>query len=117
MSSQTDSLHILPCSSIETFPTPSDCTHGVGNTEGEGDGEVIEESFTAANREKQEDIHEDTTDPDIKTEHDEMSVLCICLVFRHILPVCSCLTLWHTQTAASRCEPPMSLLLVLAFCH
>jgi hypothetical protein len=27
------------------------------------------------------------------------------------------LTLWHTQTAESRSEPPMSLLLVLAFCQ
>jgi hypothetical protein len=27
------------------------------------------------------------------------------------------LTLWHAQTAVSRSEPPMSLLLVLAFCQ
>jgi hypothetical protein len=27
------------------------------------------------------------------------------------------LSLWHTQTAVSRSEPPMSLLLVLAFCQ
>jgi hypothetical protein len=117
LQSCTDFLHILPSSSIETFPTSSGCTHVVGNTEVGEDGEVIEENFTAANREKQEDIPEDTTDPDIKTEPDEVSIVCICLVFRHILPVCSCLTLWHTQTAVSWSEPPMSLLLVLAFCQ
>jgi hypothetical protein len=39
---------------------------------------------------------------------------------KHMLPICTepqTLTLWDTQTAVSRSEPPMSLLLVLALCH
>jgi hypothetical protein len=36
---------------------------------------------------------------------------------RAIVSMFNSLTLWHTQTAVSRSEPPMSLLLVLAFCQ
>jgi hypothetical protein len=78
----TDSLHILPSSSSETFPTSSDCTHDVGNTEVEEDVHVIEESFITIKKEedidiKQEEIPEDVTFPDIKAELDEVSYVCI----------------------------------------
>jgi hypothetical protein len=84
LQSCTDSLHILPSLSSETFPTSSDCTHDVGNTEVEEDVHVIEESFIAINEEayigiKQEEIPEDITFPDIKTEPDEGGYVCICL--------------------------------------
>jgi hypothetical protein len=47
---------------------------------------------------------------------------CISLIYAWKTNKCnnysfSLLTLWHTQTAVSRSEPPMSLLLVLAFCQ
>jgi hypothetical protein len=77
LQSNAESLHILPSSSIETFPTSSDCTHGVGNTDVE-DVEVIEECFIATNREaaigiKQEEVAQDITFPDIKAEPDKVS--------------------------------------------
>ena len=80
----TDSLHILPGSSSETFPTSSEGTCDVSNTAIE-DIVVIEESFTAINKEvpigiKQEEIFEDISFPDIKTEPDEVSYVCICLL-------------------------------------
>jgi hypothetical protein len=43
LQSCSDSLHILPSSSGETFPTSSDGTFGVGNVNVEGDVEVEEE--------------------------------------------------------------------------
>jgi hypothetical protein len=69
-------------SSTGTFPTPSDCTFGVGNMEVEEDVAVIEESFIAVNRHsiKQEQIPEDITFPDIKSEPDEVSYVCVCLL-------------------------------------
>jgi hypothetical protein len=84
LQSCSDSLHILPSSSSETFATSSDCTHGVVKTEFGEDVEVIEESFMAANREaaigiKQEEIPEQITFPDIKAEPDEVSIVCLCL--------------------------------------
>jgi len=81
----TDSLHILPGSSSETFPTSSEGTCDVNNTAVEEDVVVIEESFTAINKEvpigiKQEEISEDISFPDIKTEPDEVSYVCVCLL-------------------------------------
>jgi hypothetical protein len=72
----TDSLRVLPSSFSETFPTSSDGTYDVGNIKVEEDIEVIEERFTAINKEsdigiKQEEIPEDITFPDIKSEPDE----------------------------------------------
>ena len=80
----TDSLHILPGSSSETFPTSSDGTCDVSNTAVE-DVVVIEESFAPINKEapvgfKQEEISEDISFPDIKTEPDEVSYVCVCLL-------------------------------------
>ena len=85
LQSCTDSLHILPGSSSETFPTSSDGTCDVSNTAVEGDIVVIEESFTAVNKEapigiKQEEIPEDIFFHDIKTEPDEVSYVCVCLL-------------------------------------
>ena len=85
LQSCTDSLRVLPSSSSETFPTSSDGTYDVGNVKVEEDVEVIEEIFTAINKEvdigiKQEEIPEDITFPDIKPEPDEVSYVCICLL-------------------------------------
>jgi hypothetical protein len=95
LQSCTDSLRVLPTSSSETFPTPSDGTYDVGNMKVEEDVDVIEENFTAINEEveiciKQEEIPEDITFPDIKAEPDEASFICLCVcvsVTRHILPL------------------------------
>jgi len=79
-----DSLHILPCLSSETFPTPSDGTCDVSNTAVQRDVVVVEEGFIAVHEEaptgiKQEEIPEDITFPDIKTEPDGISYVCVCL--------------------------------------
>jgi hypothetical protein len=77
-------MHILPSSSIETFPTSSDGACNFKNIEVEEDVDVKEEGFIAVNEEadigiKQEEIHEDTAFPDIKTQPVEVSYVCICL--------------------------------------
>jgi len=89
LQSCTDSLRVLPAASSETFPTPSDGTYDVGNIKVEEDVDVIEEIFTAINKEadidiKQEEIPEDKTFPDIKSEQVEVSYMS---VIRHILPL------------------------------
>jgi hypothetical protein len=75
LQSCTDSLHILPGSSNETFPTSSDGTYDVSNTEVEED---VEEGFIAINEEvdidiKHEEIPEYINFPDINAEPDEVS--------------------------------------------
>jgi hypothetical protein len=80
-----DSLHILSGSSSETFPTSSDGTYDVSNTEFEWDVVVIEEGFVAVNGEvdigiKQEEIPEDITFLDIKAEPDQVCNVCMCLL-------------------------------------
>ena len=84
LQSCTDSLRLLPSSSSETFPSSSDGAYDVGNMKVEEDVDVIEEIFTAINKDadigiKQEEIPEDITFPDIKSEQDEVSYVCICL--------------------------------------
>jgi hypothetical protein len=69
-------------SSTETFPTSSDGMFDVGNIKIEEDIDIIEESFMAIKEEadigiKQEESPEDITFPDIKTEPDEVSYLCM----------------------------------------
>ena len=92
LQSLTDPLQILPGSSSETFPTSSDGTYDVGNIKVEEDVDVIDECFIAINKEadrgiKQEEIPEDITCPDIKSEQSE-EVSCVCMsVSRHILLV------------------------------
>jgi len=85
LQSCTDSLHILPGSSSETFPSSSDGTYDVGNIEVEGDVVFIGEDSRARNEEvdidiKQEEIPEDIIFPSIKAEPDEVSCVCICLL-------------------------------------
>jgi hypothetical protein len=63
----------------------SEGTCDVSNTALEEDVVVIEESFTAINKEasigmKQEEITEDIYFPDIKTEPDEVNYVCVCLL-------------------------------------
>jgi hypothetical protein len=80
----TDSLHILPSSSSETFPTSSDGACNFSNIEFEEDIDVKEEDFIAIKEDadigiKQEEIPEDLTFPDIKAKPVEVSYVCICL--------------------------------------
>jgi len=95
LQSCTDPLHFLPGSSSETFPTSSDGTCDVSNTAVQQNVVVVEEGFMAVNEEaptgiKQEEIPEDVTFPDIKSEPDEVSYVCVCVcmfVIRHSLAV------------------------------
>ena len=82
LQSCTDSLHILPGSSSEKYVTPSDVACNSGNIELEEDAVVIEEGFTAINKDvdlgiKQEEIPEDITFSGIKSEPDEVSSMCV----------------------------------------
>jgi hypothetical protein len=85
LQSCTDSLHILPGSSVESHATSSDGVCNFSNMEVEEDVDVIEEVFIAVNEEadigiKQEEIPEDINFPDIKSEPDEVSYVCVCLL-------------------------------------
>jgi hypothetical protein len=87
----TDSLHILPSSSSETFPTSSDGAYNFSNIKVGENVDVKEEVFIAVDEDanigiKQEESPEDITFPDIKAESGEVSNVCICL-YGHILPV------------------------------
>jgi len=93
LQSCTDSLHILPGSSSETFPTQSDGKCDVSNTAVQQDVVVLEECSIAVNEEaptgnKQEEIPEDISFPDINPEPNDVSYVFMCMsVIRHILPV------------------------------
>jgi len=97
LQSCTDSLRGLPSSFSETFPTPSDGTYDVGNIKFEEDVDVIEEIFTAINKEedigiKQEEIPEDITFPDIKSEPNKVSCVCMYVCYQtHFTTVQECL--------------------------
>jgi len=74
LQSCTDSLHILPGSSSETYTTS--CI--ISNVKVEESIDVKEEDFVAINEEvdlgiKQEETPEDITFPDINAEPDEVS--------------------------------------------
>ena len=97
LQSSTDSLHILPGSSGQSHATSSDGACNFSNTEVEEGVDVIEESFIALSEEsdigiKQEEIPEDITFPDIKSEPDEVSYVGVSVI-RHILPVSSTVSL------------------------
>jgi hypothetical protein len=84
LQSCTDPLRVLPSSSSETLPTSSDDTYDVGNIKVEEGIDVIEEIFTAINKEedigiKQEEIPEDINFRDIKSEPDKVSCVCVCV--------------------------------------
>jgi hypothetical protein len=88
LQSCTDCLQVMAGSSADTFPTPSDCTYGVGNIKVEEDIYVVEESFIAIKEEsdtgiKQEEMPEDVATPDVNPEPEQVNYICICL-FRHI---------------------------------
>jgi len=90
LQSCSDPLHILPGSSSDTNAT-SDGVCNFSNTEVEEDLDVIEEIFESINEEvdigiKQEEIPGDITFPDIKSEPDEVSCVCVSVI-GHILPV------------------------------
>ena len=85
LQSCTDSLHILPGSSSEKYATPLDGVCNSGSIEVEEDVVVIEECFTAINKEadigiKQEEIPEDISFCVMKSEPDEVSSMCVCKV-------------------------------------
>ena len=82
LQSCSDSLHILPGSSSGTNAT-SDVVHNFSNIEVDEDVDVIEELFLSINEEvdmgiKQEKIPGDITFPDIKSEPEEVSYVCVC---------------------------------------
>jgi len=91
LQSCTDSLQILPGSSVESHATSCDGACNCNNIEVEEDIDVKEEGFIAVNEEvdigiKQKEIPEDVTFPDIKSERDEVSYVCMSVI-RHILPM------------------------------
>jgi len=84
LQSNSDPLHIVPGSSSETNTT-FDGVCNFSNTEVQEDVVVIEEIFISVNEEvdrgiKQEEIPGEITFPDIKSEPDEVSYVCICLL-------------------------------------
>jgi hypothetical protein len=96
LQSCADSMHDLPVSSSEMFPASSDGACNLRNTKVEvdvGDEDVI---VTEEGREetaihiKQEEIREDIIFPDMKTEPDEVSYLCVCLLFDTFFCVQKC---------------------------
>jgi hypothetical protein len=85
LQSCTDSLQVLPASSSETFPTSSDGACNFSNMEVEEDVVVKEEDFIAIKEEVDIDIEQEEilgvmTLPVMKSEPDEVSYLCICLL-------------------------------------
>ena len=85
LQSCTDSLHILPGSSSETYPASSVGTYDKSNAEVEENVVVVDEGFIAITEEaavriKQEEIPRDITVPDIKSEPDELTYVCMCLL-------------------------------------
>ena len=86
LQSCTDPLQVLPCSSSETFPTPSDGACDVSNTAVQQDLVVIEERSVAVNEEaptgiKEDEIPEDISFPDIKLKPNEVSYICVCVCY------------------------------------
>jgi len=84
LQSCSDSLHIVPGFSRETNAT-SDGVCNFSNMEVKQDVDEIEEVFMSINEEvnrgiKKEEIAGDITFPDIKSEPDEVSYVCIYLL-------------------------------------
>jgi hypothetical protein len=85
LQSCTDPLQVLPGSSSETFPTTSDGTCNFSNTGVEEDVVVIEVGFVPVNEEvavriQEDENPEDINFPDIKSELDKVSYVCVCLL-------------------------------------
>ena len=90
LQSCSNSLHILPSSSIETNATSGGVCN-FSNTDVEEDIDAIEEIFISINEEvdrgiKQKEIPGDITFCNIKSEPDKVSYNCISVI-GHILPV------------------------------
>jgi hypothetical protein len=82
LQSCTDSLRILPGSSGESRATSSDGACNFSSIQPEENVDVKEEGPIAVNEEagicvKQEEIPEDINFPDIKSEPDEVSYVCV----------------------------------------
>jgi len=82
LQSCTDSLHFLPGSCNETFPSSSDGTCDVSNTAVQQDIVAVEEGLIAVNEEadigiKQEEISDNISFPDIQAELDEVRYMCV----------------------------------------
>jgi hypothetical protein len=82
LQSCTDPLQILPGSSSEKYATSSDGARNSSNIEVEDDVGVIEEGFISIKKEadirvKQEESPEDITFSGIKSEPDEVSLMCV----------------------------------------
>jgi hypothetical protein len=89
LQSCTDPLQILPGSSSETFPASYDGACNFGNVEVGGDVDVKEDSFMATNEKedidiKPEEIPEEKNFPDVTSEPDEVSYVCMSVI-GHIL--------------------------------
>jgi len=80
LQSCTAALQILPVSSTETFPTSSDGACNFSNTEVEEDVEVKEESFIAIKEEADICITKKEIPEDMKSEPDEVSYVCVCML-------------------------------------
>ena len=85
LQSSTDSLHILQGSSCESHLTSSDRVCNLCNMEFQEGVDLKEEGFIAVNEEadisiKEEEIPEDIIFPDIKSEPNEVSYVCIFLL-------------------------------------
>ena len=80
LQSCTDSLHILPVSSTEIFPPSSDGGYNSSNMEVEEDVDVKEEGFIAIKEEVDIGIKQEEIPEDIKSEPDEVSHVCLCLL-------------------------------------
>ena len=84
LQSCSDPLHIVPGVSSDTNATSGGVCN-FRNREFEGDVDVIEEIFVAIHEEmdrsiKEEEIAGDITFPEIKSEPDEVSYVCTCLI-------------------------------------
>ena len=82
LQSYTDSLHTHPGLSNKKYATPSDGVCNSSSVEVEEDVVVIEEGSTTINKEadigiKQEEIPEDITFSGIKSEQDEVRLMCV----------------------------------------
>jgi hypothetical protein len=118
LQSCSGSLHIPPGSSNKTNAT-SDGVCNFSNTEVEEDVDVIEEVFIPILEEvdrgiKQEEIPGDITFPDVNSEPDEVSYVCICVLLDTfyqspgIFVFFLCHYFWPIETA--------SLLVIKMFC-
>ena len=90
LQSCTDSLQVMAGSSTDTIRTSSDSTYGVGHVKVEENVDVIEESLIFIKEEedigiKQEEIPEDIPFPGIKSEPNEVSCVCVCLLLDILL--------------------------------